>query len=194
MKRLTQEEYEAKLADIKKQEETLGVEISMTTPHDKDHLDSFWYGGEVGTIRFPETGSVVVISANGDIDIFAHINGEDLEFRDKNNGGTAFKELGNILDDCSLIDPPPSERLSTCEDDGSYIIWDNNNWFEANVITADGTFIDMSLTDNILEGDLLDCFLDAEEYKELVDKAEHAVAAREYAALTELARSWEGGE
>lgn len=43
-------------------------------------------------------------------------------------------------------------------DSSNYLAFGNNNWFQANLITPSGEWIDLTETDNILSDNLLECF------------------------------------
>ena len=154
---MTQKEYEDALAAIMAQEERLGVKIELH-PIDKDHLDCIWYGGDVGTIQYK--GYTFVISACGDIRLHGYIKkyGE-VDIVDKNNSGRAYDELGRYLTDKDLTDLTDDE----------YLVYDNNNWFEVDLISPEGIFYDLFDCDNVLDDDLLDAFRDVEDYFEYID-------------------------
>lgn len=180
---MTQEEFDSRLKVIKAQEGQYGVKIDMYGLHDKDHLDSFWYGGEVGQIIFPD-GYTVTISAIGDNECNGHFEGVgDFRFSDKANGGTAFPKLGAVLNDDMLND----------DEEPNYIIWHSYNWFEANVITPDGKYVDMSgLANNVISGNYLECFEVIVDYCDLIKAAEKEITERELGKLPEYALEYNG--
>ena len=158
---MTQAEFEKKLLDIKQQEEKYGVEIHITDLIDKDHLDCIWYGGEVGTIKYD--GYIITIGAYGDVRLCGTIGGEEINIKDKNNGGYAYDVLGAKIDDEKL------HALLTGYGEGNdYLAFENNNWFEVDLISPDGKWIDLCGADNVLDNDLLDCFSNIETYFEYV--------------------------
>lgn len=161
---MTQEEFNNKLAEIKQQEEKYGVEIHITDLIDKDHLDCTWYGGEVGTIKY--NGYVITIGAYGDVRLFGQIDGREVDIKDKNNAGRIYKELGSQLDDAKLYALLNGDRKK--ED---YLVFDNNNWFEVDLISPDGRWIDLCCADNVLSDNLLDCFSDVDTYFEYIEWA-----------------------
>jgi len=158
---MTNQGFERKLRKIKEQK---GVEIDLR-PIDKDHLDPVWYGGRVGYIKFSD-GWTVVVEAIGDIRLHGFVNGEEIDVVDKNNGGRVYDELGDVLNDASL------DRLLVSEDNGGdFLEYGNNNWFEFDVVSPDGQFIDCFNCDNVLDDNLLSCFEDAGEYSKIVEWA-----------------------
>lgn len=145
--KLTQEQYEARIAKIMEQEKELGVKIELH-PIDKDHLDCIWYSGEVGRIT-REDGWAVVLEAHGEIRLYGTVNGEEFYFVDK-SGGNAYKDLP-IADD---------DTLHKLEEAGA-IVYENNNWFEFDVIGPDGSFYDCyGPFDNVVDDNILDFFED----------------------------------
>lgn len=160
---MTQTEFESKLAKIKEQEKKYNVTINITDIIDKDHLDCVWYGGEVGTIKTSD-GYTLSIGAYGDIRMHGVIDGEYFDIKDKNNTGYVYEEIGYKVDDSKL-----HQLLNECGDNGDYLDYEDNNWFEVNVISPKGQFVDLCYADNVLADDLLDCFLDIETYFEYID-------------------------
>ena len=155
-------EYKRRIKAIKAQEKELGVKIFMDL-RDKDHLDCTWYGGEIGTITFPD-GWMILIEAQGEI----CLNGQiarygEVDVTDKRNAGGVFRQLGSYLDDDSL------RYLLYSGTAEQYLVFGNNNWLVANVVSPDGQFFDMSsYTDNILDDCVLDAFENAEHYLEYI--------------------------
>lgn len=161
---MTDIDFVNKLKEIFKQEEKYGVKIEIDGLIDKDHLNCLWYGGRVGSIEYK--GYKIVIGAYGDIRISGKIYGVDIDFKDKSNSGAAWPDIGieyDIDDDklYSLIDG----------DENNFLSFENNNWFEVDLISPDGEWIDLCGADNVLDDDLLDCFADVSEYFEYVDWA-----------------------
>lgn len=165
---MTQKEFDQKMQEIMAQEEKFGVKIKISQLIDKDHLDCIWYGGEVGSIEY--RGYKIVIGAYGEIRICGKFKGEEVEFADKNSTGEIYRSLGvdYEIDDDALF------ALNSGESDYTYLYYENNNWFEVNLISPDGKFIDLSTNrcsfDNVLEGDLLDCFSSVDDYFKYVDE------------------------
>lgn len=161
---ITQTEFEKRLLDIKRQGEKYGVEINITDLIDKDHLDCTWYGGEVGTIKYD--GYTITIGAYGDIRLCGMVDGEIIDIKDKHNGGSAYDVLGSKVDDDRL-----DALLTGYVDGNDYLVFENNNWFEVNVISPDGQWIDFCGADNVLDNNLLDCFNNIEDYFQYVEWA-----------------------
>ena len=156
--KLTQEQYEARIAKIMEQEKELGLKIELY-PIDKDHLDCTWYNGDVGRITRKD-GWSIVIGAHGDIRIYGKVHGEEIEFVDK-GCGSAYQRL-NIKDD---------EELRRLEDKGK-ITFEDNNWFEYDVLDPDGNFYDCGfIFDNVMDNNILDCFegLGEDWFNEAID-------------------------
>ena len=159
---MTHQQFEQRLKKIKDQEKKYGVEIEISDIIDKDHLDCVWYGGEVGTIKYK--GYTVVIAAYGDIRIDAVINGEPFDIKDKNNGGVVYEEIGNLIDDAKLAE------LENADLTGDYIRYENNNWFEFDIIDPDGKYIDCCYMDNVINDDLIECFSEADFYIGIIEQ------------------------
>ena len=163
----TQEEFEAKLAEIKLQEQKYGVKIDFDTSHcvDRKHLDCIWYGGQVGSIEYH--GYKIVIGSYGDIRISGIVDGRDFFYKDKDNDGYASNEFGDRIDDERLYNLFDEESR-----DGDYLEWIDNNWFEVDLYDPDGNWIDLCGADNVLDNNILDCFSGVSEYFEYVEWAE----------------------
>lgn len=160
---MTQTEFDNKLAQIKEQEAKYNVTINISDIIDKDHLNCVWYGGEVGTIKTSD-GYTITIGAYGDIRLYGVVDGEDIYVKDKNNGGYVYNEIGHKVDDTRL-----HHLVDGGTDNGDYLEYENNNWFEVDIISPDGKWIDLCYADNVLDDDLLDCFLGIETYFEYID-------------------------
>lgn len=155
--------FEEFFESLKEQEKKYGVSIQFSPDklRDEKHLDCIWYGGEVGKITYRDYQ--IVIGAYGEIRLYGRINGEDIHFVGKNNVGEAYREFGNILDDESLY------KLLDSNDPDNQLTLGNNNWFEVDLISPDGKFIDLFGMDNVLCNNILDCFSDVSEYFKFVD-------------------------
>ena len=160
---MTQKEYELALSKIMSQEKTYGVKIHISDIIDKDHLDCTWYGGEVATIQYE--GYIITIGAYGDIRLSGIINGEEIYIKDKNNGGEVYNELGHKLNDETL------HELLESEDENNYLCFQNSNWFEVDLISPNGEWIDLFCADNVLDDNLLDCLMNISYYFEYVEMA-----------------------
>lgn len=167
---MTQEAFEKQMKVIKEQEKKFGVEIEITQLIDKDHLDCVWYGGEVGRIKYK--GYSIVISAYGDIRIYGKIKGQDVSVVDKGNYGRAYQDLAIDygVDDDLLYALMKDYSDSFKGDEDNYLEFENNNWFEVDLISPEGEWIDLCGADNVLENNLLDCFADVDDYFVYVDE------------------------
>ena len=165
---MTEIDFINKLKKIFKQEEKYGVKIEIDGLIDKDHLDCLWYGGQVGSIEYK--GYKIVIGAYGDIRISGRIYGVDIDFKDKSNSGAAYPDIAieYDIDDDKLHD---ISKVFSEGDEHNYLIFKNNNWFEVDLISPSGEWIDLCDSDNVLDDNLLDCFADVSEYFEYVDWA-----------------------
>lgn len=166
---MTQQQFEQRLKEIKEQEQKFGVEIEITDIIDKDHLDCVWYGGEVGKIKYK--GYTIVISAYGDVRIYGKIKGIDVSVVDKGNYGRAYQDLAVEfgVDDEIFYELVEGYPDSFKGDENNYLELDDNNWFEVDLISPEGEWIDLCGADNVLENNLLDCFSDVDDYFEYVD-------------------------
>ena len=153
------------LPKIKEEEEKHNVKIEILQNIDDKHQNHLWYGGDVGTIT-TEDGYKLVISASGDVIMDGIIDGDDFYVKDKNNAGWLYNEIGSKIDDDKLKDLISSNYE---DDKNNYINITNNNWFEINLITPDGRFIDLAYMDNVLDDDyLLNCFADISTYLDML--------------------------
>ena len=153
------------LPKIKEEEEKHNVKIEILQNIDDKHQNHLWYGGDVGTIT-TEDGYKLVISASGDVIMDGIINGDDFYVKDKNNAGWLYNEIGSKIDDDELKDLISSNYE---DDKNNYIDITNNNWFEVNLITPDGEFVDLSFMDNVLDDDyLLNCFTEISCYLDML--------------------------
>ena len=167
---MTQEEFDKRMKEIKNQEKKFGVEIEITQLIDKDHLDCVWYGGEVGRIKYK--GYSIVISAYGDIRIYGKIKGQYVAVKDKGNNGSAYDVLARDyhLDDDAFYALAREYPDSFKGDKNNLLEFENNNWFEVDLISPSGEWIDLCFADNVLSNNLLDCFTNVEDYFEYVDE------------------------
>ena len=147
---MNKKEFSDSLKRIKENEKKYNVKIDITDIIDYEHLDCSFYGGEVGSITFPD-GAIIVIETFGEIRLCGIIDNKPVEIVDKANQGI-FKKSDIQLTD-SLLD-----KLLNSADSSNYLAFGNNNWFQANLITPSGEWIDLTETDNILSDNLLECF------------------------------------
>lgn len=141
-----------------------GCEIVFCNyPIDKRHLNCIWYGGEIAHIKFND-GWFLTFGAYGDIKIYGAVKGAGFYVKDTCNSGSVYCELGSIIDDSSLA------SLEQNPNPYNFIEFENNNWFEVNAISPNGKFIDLSITDNVLEDNFFDSF-DIEWFKQLIEIA-----------------------
>ena len=95
--------------------------------------------------------------------MYGFINSEPIDIKDKSNSGSVYREIGDKVDDKRL------HKLFESDKEYDYLEYSNNNWFEVDLISPDGEWIDLCYADNVLDDDLLDCFLDIETYLEYVE-------------------------
>ena len=160
---MTQKEFDQRMREIMAQEEKFGVKINISQLIDKDHLDCLWYGGEVGTIKYK--GYTIAIGAYGDVRLYGKIKGSWVEVKDKNNAGEAYGAIAveHEIDDDAL------HALTSDTSEYGYLVYENNNWFEVDLISPEGEWIDLCGSDNVLSDDLLDCFSSVDDYFAFVD-------------------------
>lgn len=148
---------------LKEQEEQYGVKIRVPPENiiDSKHLDCFWYGGEIGHIEYK--GYKIVIGAYGDRRVEGKINGQHFFYKSKDNR-YAYHDGDNdmIRDDTHLY------KLINSRNRRNSLNFTDNNWFEVDLISPDGEWIDLCCCDNVLENNLLDCFKDVSSYFEYV--------------------------
>lgn len=149
------------LKNIKKQENKYFVKIHINEFRDESHLDCLWYGGEVARIEY--RNYKIVIGAYGDIECEGRINGKEIYFKDRNNSGSAFSEIGAIVNDNKL------HELLESNDPDNYLRLKEGNWFEVDLINPKGKWIDLCGKDNVLENDLIDNLSDVSEYFQFVE-------------------------
>lgn len=144
------EEMKARLEELTQRYKDIGAKLGYDL-HDSNHLDCLWYGGGVAWIDFPD-GWQLIVEANGDIRIDCEVDGKEVYFVDKVNGGSAYYELGRDFDDSDV----------------DKFVYGNNNWFEVNAISPDGEFIDLFGADNVLDDNILDALEDLTCYHDWV--------------------------
>lgn len=141
-----------------------GVELNLDPDDiiDAEHLDCFWYGGQIGTLEYK--GYTVSIEVHGEVRLTVldeDMKTESLHYINKNNSGayedSEVKEL--ITDD---------ETLHKLRDEGR-AVWSNNNWVEYRIFEPSGEEIDTSGWDNVLDDNVLEVFADVNYYKEIID-------------------------
>jgi hypothetical protein len=87
-------------------------QIDISTKKIKGQTDSFFYDGEIATIKKPN-GTILSLIASGDI----RININDDSYNNNN--------ISDAIDKYKLTD----KRLRQLEKEGK-LTWENNNWFE----------------------------------------------------------------
>lgn len=138
------------LAESREKAAELGVELHVDkdTFVDDDHLDTVWYGGELGWLKY--AGYEVHFEVTGDVFITGTYNGEPFEYRNKNNDGAMSHNADDALRSNFFSDGQFHEAIQNCD-----IEYENNNWVEAHVKKADGEWIDAVVDD---ADDVLDVF------------------------------------
>ena len=138
------------LAESREKAAELGVELHVDedTFVDDDHLDTVWYGGELGWLKY--AGYEVHFEVTGEVFITGTYNGEPFEYRNKNNDGAMSRNADDALRSNFFSDEQFHEAIQNCD-----IEYENNNWVEAHVKKADGEWIDEVVDD---ADDVLDVF------------------------------------
>lgn len=152
-----------KIKTLKKKAEKFDAEIDINTDKiiDENHLNCFWYGGHIGTIRYK--GYECYITVCGDINISVYQsdnNAPVFEYINKNNTG-AYSEtavLKYIEDDKALSELEAKELIG----------WKNNNWVELTVKNPENKYI--NLLDTVLDNNVLDAFDNVEYYIEIIER------------------------
>ena len=62
-------------------------------------------------------------------------------------------------------------ELLNSEDENNYLCFENNNWFEVDLVSPNGEWIDLCSADNVLDDNLLDCLMNISYYFEYVEWA-----------------------
>ena len=148
---------------LKAQEEKLAVKICVPEDNliDGNHLDCFWYGGEIGHIEYK--GFRIVIGAYGDRRVEGMIDGEYFYYKNKDNHNAYHDgDTDRIKDDSHL------HLLCESEEENNYLNFIESNWFEVNLIDPDGNWIDLYGCDTVLDNNLMDCFSNVESYLDYV--------------------------
>lgn len=128
-----EQENERFIADLKKEAESYGAELSVDYFIDVKHLIHYWYGGDVAEIKYK--GYTLAICANGDVVAdLSDANGDEItRVKDKGNNGVFYDEMrAYISGDAQLRKLISEERL----------MFDYNNWWECFVTTPSGQDID----------------------------------------------------
>ena len=138
------------LAESREKAAELGVELHVDkdTFVDDDHLDTVWYGGELGWLKY--AGYEVHFEVTGEVFITGTYNGDPFEYRNKNNDGAMSHNADDALRSNFFSDEQFHEAIQNCD-----IEYENNNWVEAHVKKADGEWIDEVVDD---ADDVLDVF------------------------------------
>lgn len=107
------------------------IEIRMI---DNRHQNSFWYGGEVATIK--HKSYIFHIDAIGDMrGTLLDKNGDELVYvKDKGNNGTFYGEMRHHIKD--------DKEIASLSRDGR-LVMENNNWWECSMTDGKGTWHDL---------------------------------------------------
>lgn len=138
----------------------IGAEILLDDDAiiDDDHLDSFWYGGEIGRIRFANGWTVVVV-VNGKVRITAVINGEEYEYTSEDNSGAYNDDIAKVITGDKML-----YALENEIGNDDYLSYGNNNWVEYNLLSPGGEFIDLGMEGDNIVDNVLDAFTNVEDY------------------------------
>lgn len=165
---LSKAELAERVAELKLQEKSLDckMDFDVNSCIDENHLHAYWYGGRVGSITFAN-GYKVVIIANGELRCEGIVNGCDFSFVDKSGSGKLYDELGGKITDIQLLDLLGGEQGK-----GDYLFVGSNSWFEFDIVTPEGKFIDVYDdlgVDNVLDDNILECFENIESYLDVIE-------------------------
>ena len=64
--------------------------------HADEHLNCFWYGGHIATVKH-KNGWAVDISVTGDVSIQVEIDGTEYEYCDKSNRGAYGQDIAEFI-------------------------------------------------------------------------------------------------
>lgn len=146
----------------------VGVKLYLTMNDiiDAEHLDCFWYGGQIGAFKYKDY--TVSIEVHGDVRLTVldeECREELLVYGNRNNTG-AYKAhdsdevLAVIKDD---------ETFHKLIDDGR-IVFSNNNWVEYLIFDPNGKNITDFGWDTVLDNNVLDAFDDPTWVKTEIDE------------------------
>ena len=151
------------IEEIVKTGEKAGVDVCIDGRNfiDKEHLDCFWYGGYLGSVRYRDYS--IDIEVHGDVraTIFDKDGNEEYHYVNKNNDGAySYSEVRNLIKN--------DAELQAFNESGR-ICFENNNWVEIFLRDADGE--DSGLVFDVLGDNVLDAFRieNVEWYKEIID-------------------------
>ena len=154
----------AKIHQIETEAEAIGavVVLDEDTFIDDEHLNCFWYGGEIGSIKF-NNGWTVNISVSGEVRLNGQTaEGEEIDYVNKNNDGAWGEDVASIIHGDS--------HLAALEDE-SLVEFGNNNWVEFNFTDPDGNFCDCGISmDNLLDDNVLDAFLPVSSFLDAIEE------------------------
>lgn len=159
------------ILDIQRDAALNGVEMDLSPDNifDLEHLDCFWYGGYVGSLKYK--GYTVNIEVHGDVRLTVldkEHREELLIYNNRDNSG-AFghdKVLDVIKDD---------EILHKLCDEGR-VVWANNNWVEYRIFDPNDNEVDLPIYDNVIDNNVLDAFSDVGYYKDLIDEIDQRLS------------------
>lgn len=162
-----------KIAELKKQEQVLDVEISLNENDIYDgRQDCMWYGGDIGYIRIDKY--IVYISAYGDIRTWFYENGEEKVYvKDKSNNGRFYDELHTYIkndDELNKISTSLIVDDELAKSKNKILFVEDNNWLEYNIFNVEkGEWLELALCDNILESDdVLEAFENIQFYIDVI--------------------------
>jgi len=142
-----------------------GVKLSLDPDDiiDAEHLDCFWYGGSIGSLKYK--GYTVSIEVHGEVRLSVldeATKTELLYYINKNNSGAyENSEVKDLISD--------DETLHKLRDEGR-AVWSNNNWVEYRIFKPSGEEIDLFGWDTVLDDNVLEAFSDVNYYKDIIDE------------------------
>lgn len=165
---ILQKEKRIAILECKLKAEKAGVKLHLAPENiiDADHLDCFWYGGQIGAFEYK--GYTISIEVHGDVRLTL-LDGaykeELLIYNNRNNTG-AYKAHDN--DEVLALIKNDEAFHQLCND--GRIVFSNNNWVEYLVLDAEGNQINDIAWDNVLDNNVLEAFDDPIWVKSVVDE------------------------
>lgn len=113
---------------------------------DDDHLDSVWYGGYIGGLKYK--GYEVSIEVCGDVDVSGSVNGREFLYQNKTNTGAMNLAAADTLRTAFKSDAELWAAQNADNDADTRIEFLDNNWIEAFVKDPKGHWHGSSVVDD----------------------------------------------
>lgn len=113
---------------------------------DDEHLDTVWYGGYIGGLKYK--GYELSLEVHGDVEICGFMNGRDFEYVNHLNTGAMSLTASDHLRTTFKSDAELWDAANAGLDAENKIEFNENSWVEAFVLYPDETWSEGTVVDD----------------------------------------------